>query len=139
MLSLAYFFPFLSPSTWPTKAEGVAGPWLWASFQPGRGGGASPAYGTFTHLIPWQEEKLPARNLQALYTVLIQPIHPQRFLPHKGSGVGAARNSDICITHFFLSHPLSTHHHPLEFSRLRLAVKSHTFSQSICKPGRIDS
>lgn len=127
----------LASSPWPSKAE------VWLARSLGLFSATElPLPVESVHLIPWQEEKLPQRN-QTMIPCPQSGACPRSTRPHKGSrvGRGGAALADICLTHFFLSHSLSTHHPPPppEFSGLILVVKSHTFSQSLCKPGRIDS
>lgn len=65
---------------------------------------------------------------------------PRESLLDKGSGAGVACNPQTSAAHIFSS-PIPSPPPPprLEFSGLIPVVKSHTFSQSVCKPGRIDS
>lgn len=120
-------FPFFSPSPGPSQADGVSG----HDSQPLL---STRASGTFTRLVPRQEgERAPRTKI----TVLGQAQLPSS--TRKRCRVAGALGH---LPHIFFSPTPSTHQHhhrPLEFSGLILVVKSHTVSQPICKPGRMDS
>lgn len=94
---------FLSPSTWPSKAEDVLGPDSGLPLSP----------------LPWSSQTPHSRAGRATATdkpahhppASLRPPSPGRPAPQR-KPCGVPRAPDICLPHFGLSPPLSTHHRP---------------------------